>query len=111
MSPKPVIFLTGRSDSADIVQGFELGAVDYVAKPFNTHELLARVNTHLVLILSNHSRKAGHFCQRDFAADLQRASEFAKLGKIAGGERLVDPYGWPCIDRGALPHQHIHPAA
>jgi adenylate cyclase len=45
----PVIFLTGRSDSADIVQGFELGAVDYVAKPFNTHELLARVNTHLMM--------------------------------------------------------------
>jgi adenylate cyclase len=31
------------------VRGFELGAVDYVAKPFNAHELLARVNTHLTL--------------------------------------------------------------
>lgn len=45
----PVIFLTGRSDSSDIVQGFELGAVDYVAKPFNPPELLARVNTHLTM--------------------------------------------------------------
>ena len=31
------------------MHGFELGAVDYVAKPFNAHELLARVNTHLTL--------------------------------------------------------------
>jgi class 3 adenylate cyclase len=45
----PVIFLTAKTDTADIVQGFELGAVDYVAKPFNAHELLARVNTHLTV--------------------------------------------------------------
>src|SRR5512137_142008 len=45
----PVIFLTARAETADIVKGFELGAVDYVAKPFNAHELLARVNTHLTV--------------------------------------------------------------
>lgn len=45
----PVIFLTARSETVDIVKGFELGAVDYVAKPFNAHELLARVHTHLTL--------------------------------------------------------------
>src|SRR6478672_9322330 len=45
----PVIFLTARTEVADIVKGFELGAVDYVAKPFNTHELLARVHTHLTM--------------------------------------------------------------
>jgi len=43
----PVIFLTGKTETADIVKGFELGAVDYVGKPFNAHELLARVRTHL----------------------------------------------------------------
>ncbi len=45
----PVIFLTGRTQTEDIVRGFESGAVDYVAKPFNAHELLARVQTHLAL--------------------------------------------------------------
>ncbi len=45
----PVIFLTARSEVEDIVKGFEVGAVDYVAKPFNAAELLARVNTHLAL--------------------------------------------------------------
>ena len=45
----PVIFLTARSETGDIVRGFELGAVDYVAKPFHAHELLARVHTHLAM--------------------------------------------------------------
>jgi class 3 adenylate cyclase len=45
----PVIFITARTETADIVKGFEVGAVDYVAKPFNAHELLARVNTHLTI--------------------------------------------------------------
>ncbi len=45
----PIIFLTAKTDTADIVAGFEIGAVDYVAKPFNPSELLARINTHLTI--------------------------------------------------------------
>ena len=42
-STVPVIMLTARGDEADRVVGLELGADDYVAKPFSTRELLARV--------------------------------------------------------------------
>ncbi|MEQ8188968.1 MAG: hybrid sensor histidine kinase/response regulator [Candidatus Eremiobacterota bacterium] len=45
----PVIFLTAKSEKEDIVTGFDVGAVDYVTKPFNSAELLARVRTHLEL--------------------------------------------------------------
>ncbi|MCP4217206.1 MAG: hybrid sensor histidine kinase/response regulator [bacterium] len=45
----PVIFLTAKTETEDIVHGFEEGAVDYVTKPFNGAELLARVKTHLQL--------------------------------------------------------------
>ena len=45
----PIIFLTSRAEPDDIVRGFEVGAVDYVAKPFHAHELLARVGTHLAV--------------------------------------------------------------
>ena len=45
----PVIFLSGLTDLDDRVQGFQLGAVDFVAKPFQRDELLARVSTHLQL--------------------------------------------------------------
>ncbi len=42
----PIIFLTARKDIETVVEGFELGAVDYITKPFHKAELLARVNTH-----------------------------------------------------------------
>jgi PAS domain S-box-containing protein len=45
----PVIFMTALADSAEKVNGFEVGAVDYVTKPFQIEEVLARVNTHLSL--------------------------------------------------------------
>jgi PAS domain S-box-containing protein len=45
----PVIFLTARTDPEDIVTGFEKGGVDYLTKPFNSAELLARVHTQLEL--------------------------------------------------------------
>ncbi|MCP4757181.1 MAG: response regulator [Proteobacteria bacterium] len=43
----PVIFLTAKSETEDIVKGFEVGGVDYVTKPFNIVELLARIKTHV----------------------------------------------------------------
>lgn len=45
----PVIFLTAKTEAEDIIKGLSLGAVDYVAKPFNAQELLIRVKTHLAL--------------------------------------------------------------
>ncbi len=45
----PVIFLTALRESFEKVHAFELGAVDYVTKPFETEELLARVGTHIAL--------------------------------------------------------------
>ena len=45
----PVIFLTGKTDSADETRGFEVGAVDYIHKPFSPPVVLARVHTHLML--------------------------------------------------------------
>lgn len=45
----PIIFMTALADMQDKVQGFSLGAVDYVTKPFYSEEVLARINTHLTL--------------------------------------------------------------
>jgi two-component system, sensor histidine kinase and response regulator len=47
--PIPVIFLTASNEMEHLVQGFAVGALDYVTKPFNPPELLARVKTHLEL--------------------------------------------------------------
>lgn len=43
----PVIFMTARTDIDDKVKGFECGAIDYITKPFDPEEVLARINTHL----------------------------------------------------------------
>nr|WP_298929735.1 hybrid sensor histidine kinase/response regulator [uncultured Allomuricauda sp.] len=46
----PIIFLTGKVNVKDKVKGFEVGGVDYVTKPFNEQELIARIQTHVELI-------------------------------------------------------------
>ena len=51
----PMLFLTARSDEIDRVVGLELGADDYIAKPFSPRELVARVRT----ILRRSARPAG----------------------------------------------------
>ncbi len=45
----PIIFITAKVDIDNVIKGFEIGAVDYIRKPFNSLELLARVKTHVEL--------------------------------------------------------------
>jgi diguanylate cyclase (GGDEF)-like protein/PAS domain S-box-containing protein len=45
----PIIFMTASTDIQSKVQGFKLGGVDYITKPFEAEEVVARVNTHLEL--------------------------------------------------------------
>lgn len=46
-TPAPIIFMTGLSDASHIVAGLRAGGVDYVTKPVNTDELIARVAVHI----------------------------------------------------------------
>lgn len=48
-SGTPVIFLSALGDTGDKVKGLQLGAVDYITKPFQPDEVIARVNTHLTI--------------------------------------------------------------
>ncbi len=98
----PVIFLTARTETTDIVQGFERGAVDYVPKPFNAHELLARVNTHLTMDQLRRSlagknaelarahelvrRAFGRYVSEEVATSILQSPEGLELG---GEEREV----------------------
>ncbi len=74
----PVIFLTAKAESEDIVKGFELGAVDYITKPFKATELLARVHTHLelkasrdlIIKISNERKELLHILCHDLANSL-----------------------------------------
>lgn len=63
----PVIFLTARDDEDDIIKGLDLGAEDYITKPFSTRELLARVNK---IILRN--KKSSVIKVKDISFDLDK---------------------------------------
>ncbi len=45
----PIIFITARNETADIVKGFSMGGVDYITKPFSQEEVCARIHLHLKL--------------------------------------------------------------
>ena len=45
----PIIFISGQNDVADRVRGFEVGGVDFIGKPFQRQEVLARVHAHLAI--------------------------------------------------------------
>ena len=78
----PIIFLTSKTDTTDIVRGFDVGAVDYVGKPFNGHELLARVSTHLTL---QRLRRDMESRNADLARELEVAQEM-----LTDARRRVD---------------------
>jgi putative two-component system response regulator len=54
----PIIFLTGKAEAQAQVEGFQLGAVDYVTKPINAGVLRARVRLHLALVNRRHELEA-----------------------------------------------------
>ncbi|HTX02212.1 MAG TPA: response regulator transcription factor [Candidatus Acidoferrales bacterium] len=67
----PTIFLTARSDEVDRIVGLELGADDYVVKPFSPRELVARVRAVLRRLAAGPSTGSGHVLRiHDLAIDL-----------------------------------------
>lgn len=81
----PVILLTARAESEDIVQGFEAGAVDYVTKPFNTAELLARVRTQLDLQQTRRKLTRAYDDLKALQQKLLEAERVKTLAEAAGG--------------------------
>jgi two-component system, OmpR family, response regulator len=59
----PVIILTGRTEEADRIMGLELGADDYLTKPFSPRELLARIRTVLRRMQVSHEAQGTRVCR------------------------------------------------
>ncbi|MHA4868373.1 sensor histidine kinase [Duganella sp. PWIR1] len=79
----PVIFMTGLTDPKQKVTGFDAGGVDYITKPFQIEEVLARINTHLSL-------RRAHRELQDMIATLAKAREdLVRNEKLAGLGALV----------------------
>ena len=99
----PVVFLTAQSDVEDKVKGFDLGAVDYISKPFQAEEVIARVDAHLTIRRLHCELQAKHNeleHELETVADVQRSllpkslptiqtltlSTYYKPSRYAGGD-------------------------
>jgi sigma-B regulation protein RsbU (phosphoserine phosphatase) len=88
----PVIFLSALDEIADKVKGLQLGAVDYVSKPFQAEEVLARVNTHLTIHrLSREVKEQRDQLEHELkvVSELQRELLPARLPEAAGLKMAV----------------------
>lgn len=54
----PIIFITSKNDRSDILKGFQIGAQDFITKPFDSRELIARVKTQLELVFNRKKLEA-----------------------------------------------------
>jgi DNA-binding NtrC family response regulator len=90
----PVIFITAQHDISDIVKGFRAGGIDYITKPFQTEEVLARVETHLKIsrltqqLQKKNQELEAEVARREQAEDaLQTADEQLSLISTREAER------------------------
>ncbi len=88
----PVVFVTGRSEVQDVLDGFEAGGSDYVTKPICAPELLARVRAHLELHVR---RLEEHQLVRDLQESLQHVKLLSGLVPICGScKKIRDDRGF-----------------
>ncbi len=80
LADRPVIFLTAYDDEVNVVMGLELGADDYISKPFRVKELLARIKT--VMRRYNKETAGGIVNLFDLAVNTNEAKVFKNGGEI-----------------------------
>lgn len=92
----PIIFVTGMTEEIDEKAGFDLAAVDYIAKPISTPIVQARVSNHLSLVRADRLKqsyhdaihmlgKAGHYNDNDTGVHIWRMAAYScALAEAAG---------------------------
>jgi response regulator RpfG family c-di-GMP phosphodiesterase len=99
----PLIFVSERSDANDVNRGFELGAVDYIVKPYNPELLLAKVRMALAKKPAQAADKrgvSGSLQEMSLPDILQILSAGQKTGKLR--VRFADRTGEIFLDRGQV---------
>ena len=81
----PVVFITARSDSGDVLEGFRAGGVDYVVKPFQTAEVVSRVTTHVRL-----HRLTRELMEKNRALEARTAELTAEIQKRRHAESALE---------------------
>ena len=87
----PVIFITAKVEQEDIIKGLEIGAVDYIKKPFNTTELLIRIKTHLDLKFSREKLEEEVQKKAIIQKELERVNnELQQLSNLDGLTKIAN---------------------
>ncbi|MCP4344096.1 MAG: response regulator [Desulfobacterales bacterium] len=73
----PVIFISALGEMPDKIKAFSFGGVDYITKPFQEKEVIARVETHLALRKARNDLEEKNKCLEEMAKNLQQAKETA----------------------------------
>ncbi|MEH1889122.1 MAG: response regulator [Nostoc sp.] len=81
----PVIFMTALSETADKVKGLQLGAVDYITKPFQHEEVLVRIENHLKLRNLTKTLIVKNVELQQTQTQLIQAEKVAALGQLTAG--------------------------
>ncbi len=98
----PVIFLSAQYDTDDKVRGFQVGAVDFIGKPYQAEEVLARTRVHIKLARTQHALSSANLeltttlAQLNSARDgILRSERLAALGALVAGvaHELNTPIG------------------
>lgn len=84
----PIIFITASSNTENKVKGLSLGAVDYVTKPFQQDEVLARVRVHLTLRYLNRKVQEQAITLQNMNAELHRLANLDGLTEVANRRRF-----------------------
>jgi len=103
----PIIFLTAKTETADIVKGLEAGAVDYISKPFNSTELLARVTTHLELKKARDREKNLIIKLKEALSKVKQLSGLLPI--CARCKKIRDDKGyWQSVEEYLAEHSDAH---
>ncbi len=120
----PVIFLSAINETVDIVEGFNVGAVDYIAKPVEREVLLSRLNTHLTLRVlrrnleqqvSVRTRQLRE-SEEDLAITLDSIADAVITTNPSGIIKRMNPVaegltGWPFEEARGLPLEEVFKTA
>ncbi len=89
----PVIFLSAKSETSDKVMGFEIGGVDYITKPFDRNEVLARVNNQIKI-----KNLANNILQTNMELNEKQSRLDADLDAAAEIQQTLLPHELPTVN-------------
>jgi two-component system KDP operon response regulator KdpE len=107
-SRTPVIMLSAKTDTSDKVEAFELGANDYITKPFNTEELVARVKAATIYSSAGISAKD----KPDFEDEYLKVELAKRLVTVNGRKQNLTPMEYSLLrelihEKTVVEYRHI----